>query len=73
MGIQLFHPKNGKRCAFCKRWSGNANLTFKNSQTGYQFTTGEYGKCMKNGSNQVSTNGNGCHDYEPGIDAGRLL
>lgn len=73
MATQLFHPKNGKRCAFCKRWDGNANPVFKNPQTGFQFTTGVSGKCMKNGSRQASTNGNGCRDYEPSVEASKLL
>lgn len=73
MATSLFHPKNGKRCAFCKRWNGDANLVFKNSQMGYQFTTGVYGKCMKNGGNQASTNGVNCRDYEPSTEANRLL
>lgn len=73
MGTQLFHPKNGKRCAFCKRWTGDARLIFKSPQVGYQFTTGVFGKCMKNGSTQTSTSGNGCKDYEPGVEASRLL
>ena len=73
MATTLFHPKNGKRCALCKRWGGDANLVFKTPQTGYQFTTGVYGKCMKNGSNQVSTNGVNCRDYEPSVEANKLL
>lgn len=38
MGTALFHPKNGKKCAFCKRWNGDANLVFKSPTTGFQYT-----------------------------------
>lgn len=70
---QLFHPKNGSRCAFCKRWNGDANIVFKNPQMGFEFTTGVYGKCMKKGGNMVSTTGHNCRDYEPSPEASRLL
>lgn len=73
MATQLFHPKKGKRCAFCKRWNGDANLVFKSPQTGFQFTTGVFGKCMKYGGTKVSTNGDGCKDYAPSVEADRLL
>jgi hypothetical protein len=73
MGRGLFHPKNGKRCMLCKRWGGDAALVFKSPQTGYEYSTGIFGKCMKNGSNQASTNGNSCRDYEPSYEASRLL
>lgn len=73
MGTTLFHPKNGKRCALCKRWDGNANLIFKSPTTGFQFTTGVFGKCMATNSNQVSTGGTSCRHYEPSVDASRLL
>jgi len=73
MSRGLFHPKNGKKCAFCKRWNGNANFIFKNAQVGYEYEIGVFGKCMKNGSNQPSTGGVNCRDYEPSVEANKLL
>ena len=75
MAIQTSHPKNYKRCVFCKRWTGEnaANPVFKSPQTGFQFNIGVYGKCAKNGSNQPSTGGVNCRDYEPSPTANRVL
>jgi hypothetical protein len=73
MATQVLHPKNGKRCAFCKRWNGNANLTFKNPQAGFEYMLGVYGKCMANNSNQPSSGGTSCPKYEPNVEAYRLL
>jgi hypothetical protein len=73
MGKTIAHPKKTQRCAFCKRWNGNAELEFKHSTTGFSFTTGVFGKCMATNSNQPSTNGNGCKNYEPSVEASRLL
>lgn len=73
MGRHLFHPNNGKRCAFCKRWTGNANLVPKNKQVGFEYDSGVYGKCLANGSSQPSTGGANCRDYEASPEASRLL
>jgi len=73
MGKNTAHPKNGSKCAFCKRWNGDAALTFKSPVVGFQFSTGVFGKCMATNSNQASTNGAGCKNYEPSVEASRLL
>jgi hypothetical protein len=73
MGKETAHPKRVQKCAFCKRWNGNAELEFRSSSTGFQFTSGVYGKCMANNSNQVSTAGAGCKKYEHSVEASRLL
>ena len=73
MAKQIAHPKRTKYCAFCKRWNGNADLEFKSPTTGFQFTTGVYGKCMATNSNQPSTAGSNCRNYEPSVEASRLL
>ena len=73
MGKNIAHPKKTQKCAFCKRWNGDAGLEFKNPAMGFQFTTGVFGKCMASNSNQVSTNGSGCSNYEPSVEASRLL
>ena len=73
MAVATYHPKRGPKCAFCKRWDGDAKLTFKSPVVGFQYTTGVYGKCMATNSNQASTNGAGCKKYEPSVEASRLL
>ena len=59
------HPKQKQICAFCKKWTGDANLVPKNKHIGLEYKQGVYGKCMANGSNQPSTGGTGCRDYAP--------
>ena len=73
MGKAVLHPKNVKRCAFCKRWDGDANLVFKSPQAGYQFESSVYGKCFKNNSKQLASGGVNCKDYEPSPEANKLL
>jgi hypothetical protein len=73
MGKALYHPKKGSKCAFCKRWNGNADLVFKHPSTGFEFTTGVFGKCMATNSNQPSTGGQQCRNYEPSVEASKLL
>ena len=73
MGLAMGHPNNGTKCVFCKKWTGDANLTFKSKIAGYQYTAGVYGKCMYGGGNQPSTGGANCRNYEPSYEASRLL
>jgi hypothetical protein len=75
MAKTLAHPKSGKKCAFCKRWNGDANLEFKSPSAGYLITVGVFGKCMASASgiNQPSTGGTSCNKYEPSVEASRLL
>ena len=75
MGKLTAHPKKGKKCAFCKRWDGNADLEFKGPSTGFLITTGVTGKCMasSSGLNMASTAGATCSKYEPSVEASRLL
>lgn len=72
MAKQVAHPKRMKYCVFCKRWNGNADLEFKSPTTGFQFTTGVYGKCMATNATKHS-NGYDCKHYEPSVEANRLL
>lgn len=73
MGKALAHPKKTQLCAFCKRWSGNADLKFKNVSSGFQYTTGVFGKCMATNATKPCTTGHGCKQYEPSVEASRLL
>ena len=68
----IFHPKRTKRCAFCKRWDGDAKLVFKNPQMGFEFITAQ-GKCMATNNKRPSTDGHSCKHYEPSVEASRLL
>ena len=65
MATATAHPKNTKKCAFCRKWDGDANLVFKSPQVGFQYDLGKYAKCMKNGSTQPSGGGTVCNYYEP--------
>ena len=67
------HPKNYKRCVFCKKWGGNANLVFKSPQVGYEYKASVFGKCMQNNSTQPATGGLGCRTYAPSYEAEKLL
>jgi len=73
MARVIAHPKKAQKCAFCKRWNGDAKLIFKNQHVGYEYESGVYGKCMATNSNQPSTNGAYCKNYEPSVEASRLL
>ena len=69
----VFHPKRVQRCAFCKRWDGDAKLTFKNPQQGFQFEAA-MGKCMaSNGNKKPSHEGQSCQHYEPSVEVSRIL
>ncbi len=71
MATQVAHPRTVKKCVFCKRWSGDANMIFKSPQSGFQFDLGVYGRCMANNSNQPSSGS--CSNYEPSAEASRIL
>ena len=73
MGLNVAHPKKLQRCAFCKKWTGDANLVFKNPISGFQFEGDSKGKCMVDNSTKSSVLGGGCKHYEPSVDASRLL
>ena len=73
MATVLFHPKNGNRCALCKRWIGKANVQFQSAHTGFKFDINVMGKCAANNSNQYSSAGHHCKNYSPSVEADRLL
>jgi len=73
MGKTVCHPKRVKKCAFCKRWNGDADLEIKNPASGIYFTMGVYGKCMVRNASRVSNAGDNCKEYEPSVEASRLL
>jgi len=68
------HPKKqGPKCALCKRWNGDAEVTFFNPQMGFTFKMGVFGICMVNNAQLPSSCGVGFRNYEPSVEASRLL
>ena len=55
-----------KRCAFCVRWEGDAQLTGGPTITKgmVKFNTGAKGKCVKRGQQIEASQGAGCNDFE---------
>ena len=74
MARLLYHPKKGSKCAFCKRWNGDANLVFKSPHTGFEYDgAGTFGICMITNGSKPSSGGAGCKHYEPSVEANRVL
>ena len=68
------NPKTHKFCAFCKRWSGDANLTFVSKTVGFKFTRDVSAKCMAtNNSKRADMNASSCKDYSPNALVDGLL
>ena len=72
MATQNYHPKRNPICAFCKRWDGDANLVFKSPAMGFQVTTSVQAKCMALNT-MTASHRTGCKQYEPSVEASRLL
>lgn len=72
MSIYTHHPKRVKNCVFCKFWIGDAQMRFRNSNTGYEYQSSARGKCTKrNGS--VTPACYSCSNYVPSPEAEKLL
>lgn len=68
------NPRSSKRCAFCKFWSGDAQLKFVDRYVGFEYERSAKGKCMKNNATMYAENsGSCCRQYTPGIEAEKLL
>ena len=68
------HPARNKRCVFCNRWTGEANLKMIAPNIGYEFTTAAMGKCAKNNATRPSHwIADKCEHYDPNMDARRML
>lgn len=64
MAKMTANPKTHKFCAFCRRWSGDADLNFKNKNVGFEFTRGVNAKCMATNNTKYSeNNAHSCRDY----------
>jgi hypothetical protein len=67
------HPKRSKSCVFCNYWIGDAKMKFVNSVVGYSYDGNVSGQCTKrNGSKTPAVYSCG-KDYEPSIEAKKLL
>lgn len=72
MSKYTHHPKRAKNCVFCNNWIGDAQMKFKNSIMGYEYEAVAKGKCTRrNGA--VTSSCYSCQNYEPSMDAKRLL
>jgi len=56
-----------KRCAFCVKWDGDAQLTGGPTITKgmVKFNTGAKGMCIKRNMRIEASQGAGCKDFEP--------
>lgn len=72
MAIYKHHPKRAKNCVFCHYWIGDAKMKFVNNVVGYEYDGNAKGKCTKrNGASTPAVYT--CRDYEPSVDASKLL
>jgi len=65
-------PIKQPKCAFCKRWKGDANLTNKGVPKGkVKFESSAKGICTANGNHipKTAINGANCRDYEISTEA----
>lgn len=64
------------KCAFCKRWNGNAQLTNRGAGKGFVFfNNSATGKCMA-GQNHIdkrANEGSGCKNYAISPEADRFV
>ena len=65
------HPRNKKTCVFCNYWLGDAGIKFVNSTVGYEYELTAKGSCTKR--NCSTPTHVSCQNYEPSMDAKRLL
>jgi hypothetical protein len=64
------------KCAFCKRWSGDAQLTNQGLNNGFvRFEISAKGRCMARGSHvhKGAVDGANCRDYEISPEANRFI
>ena len=69
------NPKSAK-CAFCKRWDGDAGLTNQGVAKGFiRFDDSARGICLANQAKNTrrANEGSGCKDYVIGPEADRLI
>jgi len=75
MATTLGDPKKPK-CAFCKRWSGDAQLTNKGVSGGMiRFEISAKGKCMAKGNHipKSAVDGANCRDYVLSPEADKFV
>ena len=69
------HPARSKRCVFCNRWIGNANLKLKSANSGYEFNGMVNGKCAKTNATIVAqaSIAEKCDFFDPSMEARRFM
>ena len=68
-------PKSPK-CAFCKRWNGDAQLTNQGVAKGFiKFNDSARGICLANQARATrrANEGSGCKDYAISVEADRFV
>jgi hypothetical protein len=68
-----FKPKANKICAFCNNWIGNADLKYLPHAYCYELETGAVGNCTKRHGPNKRADSFCSSDYEPSMEARRLL
>ena len=72
---ELNVKNNVKRCAFCKKFVGDAQLKRGSSNGMVWFKEGVKGKCTRQARSMeaVSGGGSNCQDFAISVDADRLI
>ena len=73
MSMITARPKISKYCAFCNYWTGDAKMEFVSMGAGYKFDNSACGKCIKRGGSVTRAGSHCSHDYEPSIEAKKLM
>ena len=71
----MFDPRKVKRCAYCKRFEGDAQLRKGNTNGTVAFKDGVYGKCLRrqHPTQAASNGGSNCQDYAISVEAERFI
>lgn len=66
-------PKFTKCCAFCNYWIGDAKMEFVSMGMGFKYDNNACGKCLKKGGAVTHAGSNCSKDYEPSLEAKKLM
>jgi len=71
----MFDPRKVKRCAFCKRFEGDAQLRKGNVNGTVWFKEGVKGKCTRQARpmDASSQGGANCQDYAISVEADKFV
>lgn len=73
MARYRYNPKRNKVCVFCNNWIGNADMQYIDSAVGYEFDSAAKGQCTKKSGATTSASQTCSNNYEPSMEARRLL